>query len=127
MVPEKGNVYYLWLTPAGDAHQRFFDVIRKLSQTYHSRLFEPHITLAGEITGSEADLIAKTEKLSRRLTRITIKPKEVQYLNEFYRSLFLLVTANEALINANTLAKQQFGLPFDEEFMPHLSLFYGEL
>jgi 2'-5' RNA ligase len=127
MVTEKGNVYYLWLTPAGDAHNRFAEVIRKLSQTYHTKLFDPHITLVGGITGSEAELIAKTEKLSRRLTRITIKPQEVKYLNEFYRSLFLLVTPAEALINANKLAKQLFGLPLDEEFMPHLSLFYGEL
>ena len=127
MVTGKGNVYYLWLTPQSDVRDRFAEVIRKLSQTYHTKLFEPHITLVGGITGPEDELIAKTEKLARRLTRLTIKPLEIQYLDEFYRSLFLLVTPTEALINANKLAKQQFGLPVDEEFMPHLSLFYGDL
>lgn len=123
----KVNTYYLWLTPRGDAHNRFAEIIRKLSKIYHTRLFEPHVTLAGGITGPEVDLIDKTEKLASCLTQITVQPLEVQYLNEFYRSLFLAVIQTEPLTSANILAKQQFGLPLNEEFMPHLSLFYGDL
>ena len=127
MVIEKDNVYYLWLTPDNDAHDRFSEVIRKLSQTYRSRLFEPHITLASGITGPEKELVARTADLSKQITRMMIEPLEVNYLNEFYRSLFLLVTPTAALINANRLASKLFGLPLDEAYMPHLSLFYGDL
>jgi len=127
MITEKDTVYSIWLTTENGAQNRFADVIRKLSQTYHSKLFDPHITLTGGITGSEAELITKTEKLSRQLTRMTVKPQEINYLNEFHRSLFILVMPDEALINANKLAKQLFGLPLNEEFTPHLSLFYGKL
>jgi len=127
MVTEKDDLYSLWLIPEDDAHNLYSEVIRKLSHTYHTSLFEPHITLLSSITGSKAELIAKTEMLSRHLTRIFVKPHGIKYLNEIYRSLFILITSNEELINANKLAKELFGLPLDEEFMPHLSLLYGNL
>lgn len=127
MITEKGNEYSLWLIPENGARDRFTDIIQELSRTYHTKLFDPHITLAGGINGSETELTAKAENLSTRLSRLTVIPQEVKYLNEFYRSLFLLVTPDEPLINANKLAKELFGLPSDEYFMPHLSLLYGTL
>lgn len=127
MISENDRTYYLWLTPENSACSRFAEIIQRLGQKYHSRLFDPHITLASGITGREAELIAKTEILSKRLSRMIIKPQEFNYLNEFYRALFLLIKPDEILINANTIAKQFFALPSNQEFMPHLSLFYGDL
>lgn len=123
----ESNVYHLWLMPQAESNDYLSEVVRKLSCAYQTRLFDPHVTLAGGITGPEDELLAKTEKLASNLYRIMITPQEVQYLNEFYRSLFLTVTPAESLINANKLAKQLFELPLNEEFMPHLSLLYGDL
>jgi 2'-5' RNA ligase len=122
----ESNVYHLWLMPQADSNDYLSEVVRKLSRAHQTRLFDPHITLVGGITGPEEELVAKTEKLASNLIRIMITPQEVQYLNEFYRSLFLAVTPTESLINANKLAKQLFELPLNEEFMPHLSLLYGD-
>lgn len=122
----ESNVYYLWLIPEAKSNNFFSEVIHKLSREYQTRLFDPHITLAGGITGPEAELLKKAEKLAELLPRLKVEPLEIQYLDEFYRSLFLAVTPSEPLVNAYKLAKQLFELPLDGEFMPHLSLLYGD-
>jgi 2'-5' RNA ligase len=122
----ESNVYYLWLMPEAKSNGVFSEVIRKLSHKYQTRLFDPHITLAGGITGPEDELLTKTEKLAAHLYRLKLEPLEIRYLEDFYRSLFLAVTPSDPLVNANKLAKQLFGLPLDGEFMPHLSLLYGD-
>ena len=122
----ESNVYYLWLMPEAKSNNFFSEVIRKLSHEYQTRLFDPHITLAGGITGPESELLAKTEELAGLLPRLKLEPLEIQYLDEFYRSLFIAVAPSNPLVNANKLAKQLFELPLDAEFMPHLSLLYGD-
>lgn len=123
----ENNVYHLWLMPQSESNDYLSEVVRKLSRAYQTRIFDPHLTLAGGITGPEDELLAKTEELASNLYRIMITPQEVQYSDEFYRSLFLAATPDESLINANKLAIQLFELPTNEEFVPHLSLLYGDV
>lgn len=127
MAIQENKLYHLWLKPETTAHVELSELIRQLSQTYNTRLFDPHVTLLGNITGSEADLITKTAEVSKQVSRITATIERAAYLNEFYRSLFLLVKPTAELINANTYAKQAFRSLLNESFMPHLSLLYGNI
>jgi len=119
------KIYHIWLIPEdGDI---FKSAIKQLSETYKSKLFDPHVTLVSGITGNQDELVGRTENLARALSKMVLQPMEFSYTREFYRALFIVIKSSHELSDANLLAKNIFNLSLDQDFMPHLSLFYGEL
>ena len=123
----QNETYYLWLTPEETMAETFRVVIRRLSREYKSRLFQPHVTLASGIRGQEKDLISKTYNLASKISGFTVQPKEFAYRDEFYRAFFIAIKPEKQLLEANLVARQIFDLSEHNDYMPHLSLFYGNL
>ncbi len=117
--------YSLWLRPFGDAAFSLKRRIRDLSAKYGSPSFEPHVTLLGGLTGSEAVLRQLTSSLAASLHPFDIVLTSAGYEDSYFKSLYIHVQKSRELMNARTRAEQLFGHNADERYHPHLSLMYG--
>lgn len=129
----KGHSQYtLRFLPSSPQYERLQKVITELSAQYSSPVFEPHVTLYGRIIGEEAEIIGRAEQLVQRLSPLIINFIGFRQREEFFRSLFMEAERTPELERAYRAAQALFE-PFlhqlyqDREFIPHLSLLYGNL
>lgn len=121
------EVYSIWLMPEGRVAAELQGLIKDLSTRYKTPEFQPHITLIGELNLSEAEAIRGTTAIARKIDPFRIKLGRVTYLNHFFRCVFIKAYITEALAKAHEIACRVFKQEPNEEFMPHLSLVYGDL
>lgn len=117
--------YSLWLMPSGKVKDFLFDKIRKLSKEFFTPVFEPHVTLIGQINMLERDIIDKTAILAGSIHPFTVKLGSIDGHNEYFRCLFSKIEESAEIMQANQAARQVFNRQDDPSFMPHLSLLYG--
>lgn len=117
--------YSLWFRPSGEIASSLKRRIRELSEEYNSPAFEPHLTLLGGLKGDEEDLVQKTISLASLLKPFDIVLTKAGYRDRYFQSLFVHVQESEELKNARQKAEQLFGKS-GGEYMPHLSLMYGD-
>ena len=119
----KTDSYALWIIPDGAAYTLMDGYIAKLSSAYHFPRFEPHVTILGGIRTAEKSLVRGiTEGLAPFRVRLA---GEVEYLDEYFRCLFLKACKTPELMEIFSKASETFGYEGDPYF-PHLSLAYGE-
>ena len=123
----KATHYSLWLMPTGEVRQRLAATILDLSRQYAAPTFEPHVTLAGGIAGPAREVVAKMAELARRIPPFTIRLTEVDFLDEYFRCLFVRVAQTQPIMKANKVAQAVFSLEKQPTFVPHLSLLYADL
>lgn len=126
---EKSETYSLWLEPTGDTAYKLQQRIKQLSKKFDTPLFSPHVTLLGGLTASKTELEALTDTLASSVTPFELKLTKAGYLNTFYQALFIHVEQNEGLNHLHDNACRLFDCPeeYKNEYMPHLSLLYGDL
>jgi len=122
--------YSLWLIPSGDAYKQLTNLISQLSERFSSPRFEPHVTLLNKILEPEEKIIDKTIQLANAIRSYDIKLTTVDYLENYFKCLFIRVEKTEEVLGANLRAREIFdqyyvGQNQNEEYMPHLSLMYG--
>jgi 2'-5' RNA ligase len=113
--------------PTGEVRQRLAGTILDLSREYAAPAFEPHVTLAGGIVGSAREVAAKMRDLARRIPPFAVRLAEVDFLDEYFRCLFVRVATTHPIMEANKAAREVYSLKQPPAFMPHLSLLYGDL
>lgn len=123
----KAKGYSIWLTPTGEVYRKLAEIISQLSKKYSTPNFEPHLTLIGDLIGSEEEIISKTLKLAEQLKPFEIKLKKADYFDEYFKCLFIRAGKTKEVIEANNIAREAFNLEPNPEYMPHLSLMYGDL
>jgi len=123
----KAEGYSIWLMPKGEVYRKLAEIISQLSKKYSTPNFEPHFTLIGDLLGSEEEIISKTLKLAGQLKPFEIKLKKADYFDEYFKCLFIRAEKTKEIIKANNIAREIFNLNSDPEYMPHLSLMYGNL
>ncbi len=119
------NTYSLWLKPSGNIYHKLAKIIKNFSDEYSAPLFEPHVTLIGGLINREDKIVERILKLINLIEPIKVNLKEIGYLNEYYRCLFLKAEETPSLMDANLKAREIFGCIDDTKFLPHLSLLYG--
>jgi len=124
---KKASRYSLWLMPTGEVRQRLAAAILDLSREYAVPAFKPHVTLAGGIVGPAREVTSKMAELARRIPPFTIRLTEVDFLDEYFRCLFVRVATTHPIMKANQVGREVFGLEKQPAFMPHLSLLYADL
>ncbi len=129
MNPDAGpsDIFSLWLMPRGRVRKDLERLITELSMQYATQKFEPHVTLIGEITIPEREAITMTRYLAKKLRPFTVFLKEVACLSEYFRCVFIKAKKTAELMNANLTARALFKQDNDENYLPHLSLIYGDL
>lgn len=121
------NSYSLWLRPAAPTAARFTQLIEALSDRLGTPRFEPHLTLSGVPSTTEADAIARTERLAAQLEPVPIHLVGAGRTDTYFRCLFLRAEKTQPLLAAHRVASAGMQQPIEADFMPHLSLVYGTL
>jgi 2'-5' RNA ligase len=119
--------YSIWLMPAGEVRHRLAGTILDLSREYVAPTFAPHVTLAGGIVGPAREVASKMADLARRIPPFTVRLTEVDFLDEYFRCLFVRVATAHPIMKANKVARAVFSLEKQPALMPHLSLLYANL
>jgi len=122
----KAKKYSIWLMPTGEIYKKLNGLIFQLSREYNTPKFEPHVTLFGRILGHKEEVILKTAQLASMVKPYKIELNRVEYLDEYFRCLFLKAKETNKVIKANQEAKKIFSRETDLKYMPHLSLMYGD-
>jgi hypothetical protein len=119
----KGS-HYLWFKPSSTAYEILAHTIRELAHQLGGPVFEPHVSLTGNLEGTEELLVQQTNELAHQLEPFTMVLTEPSYRDEHFQCIFMLVEQTAAIMNAYALAREYFHKP-NQAFVPHLSLAYG--
>ena len=119
------NVYSLWFMPDGSVYDKFETIIKDLAKKYNAPIFKPHVTLIGGIT--DKDVFEKTELLSKKIKPFTIKIIKASYMFDYYRCVLALAEKSLEIMDAARQAREIFSNYNKREYIPHLSLLYGEI
>lgn len=119
--------YYIWLMPVGEIYALLAATMAELSRKHAAPLFEPHVTLLGDLPGSEQEIAVQTSHLARQLKPYDIHLTTPAYEDQYFRCLFLNVQKTSVVMEANARGKTTFNFnqPDDPPHRPHLSLLYG--
>jgi 2'-5' RNA ligase len=117
--------YHLWLMPSGAAKDRLARTIAGLAQSYDAPRFEPHVTLLGNLPGTEADILSSASNLARDLQCFEIQPRTPGFTDRYFQCLFLHVEPTPSLLAAHITTRTVFSREDDTPYIPHISLMYG--
>ncbi len=115
----------LWLMPTGELTTRINATIQRLAHTYASPLFPAHLTLVGPIAQSADEINQKARQLAQAQPAFTVTLDSIDYQDFYYRALFIKAQKVPALLDLYASTTSLFGLTSDTEYMPHISLLYG--
>lgn len=120
--------YAVWYEPTGEVYNILNKIIRQLSVTYHSSVFEPHITLLpGGTATSLAFITKKLEKIISRTTPFETRFISYSYLDDYFKCIFVQIEKSSCVMDfAHAIQREINGQP-TQEYTPHLSVFYGQL
>lgn len=121
----KATGHALWLIPTGEANHKFSNLIRRLSQEYSAPIFQPHVTLVGEAFQSEKELVKKGEQLASGQKPFPITLRAIDYQDFYFRALYVKADKTEQLLAFYNHIIEIFEMQDIPEYMPHLSLLYG--
>jgi 2'-5' RNA ligase len=110
--------------PENNIYKKLSNLISLLSEEYSCPDFQPHVTLIGKIIGKREKVIEKTKKLTSEILPFKLYLNSVNFLDEYYKCLFMKVKKTNPIINANNKAKKIFNKN-SLGYFPHLSLLYG--
>lgn len=123
----KPEVYSLWLMPRGHVADELQTLIADLSRKHMTPTFEPHVTLIGSLNLPKAEAVSKTKELATQVKPFIVTLSEVAYLDQYFRCVFIKAERTTGLMTAHLTARDLFVYQQDDDYMPHLSLVYGDL
>lgn len=134
---EEGNEYAffmtqqtfsIWVMPQGKIAEELRLIIARLAKCYLGPVFPPHVTVLGRIPNvSEKDAIEKSGELAKKLRPYALTFDRLATDKEFYRCLYVRMKRTEHALMAFQAARMLFHFTDREEYVPHLSLFYGSV
>lgn len=122
--PNTGS-YHLWFKPSGAAYAILARTIRELAQELNGPVFEPHVSLIGNLGGTEQELAQRTKDLAQQLQQFKVVLTEPSYRDDHFHCLFMLVEQTPAMMNAFDFASDFFFQKPNQAYVPHVSLAYG--
>jgi hypothetical protein len=119
--------YSLWLMPEDTLQTTLTALITDIAKQHNAFAFPAHITLLGNVHGTEQQVLAHAQELATSTTSFPVTLTEVDTTPEFYRALFIRVTLSTELTQFYEHARQIFQFDPQREYRPHLSLLYSNL
>lgn len=118
--------YALWLLPDAMVSDTFDEIIVRLSARYQGPHFAPHVTLLGWVTGSEPQLAEATAQLAQQLRVLRLRGAGFGGEQYYFRCFYLKLETSRELMQAHEQASAAFNAGHSSDYMPHLSLVYGQ-
>lgn len=122
---QKLSGYSIWIIPQGNTKKVLEKEVSRLVKEYGGPLFEPHMTLLGPIDEPEREVVKKTKKLAEKHEPFELEVGEIDYSTTYYQCVFARIKTNQHLIDFRMKAQEIFDK--EDFFMPHISLFYGDV
>ncbi len=116
----------LWLMPEVEQAVRFAAWIEGLAAVTGGERYPPHLTLLSALEATEEEALAAAARTASGLSCFRVRFDAVEERDEYFRRLFLRAVADQALRDAHAIASRAFGREPAVDFLPHLSLAYGE-
>lgn len=117
--------YSLWITPQGESKSRLESVIKDANSKFNGPDFEPHMTLLGPIPLDKEEIIEKTKIIVDKIAPFGLALGKVDYSSTYFQCVFVRVKTSVPLLEARMAAQEIFNIK--SFFMPHISLFYGNV
>lgn len=118
---------FLWLLPPAPVEDRFASLIDSMSRRLGTPHFSPHITLVGSVDSPPDETIARLTTLAANLAPVPVRLSGVGFAEQYFRCLFMRAERTPRLLAAHETASAHLKRPPEADFMPHLSLIYGNL
>jgi 2'-5' RNA ligase len=125
MTAPAGQKYSLWLMPEGEVRDRLTLILKRLSARFEVPEFPPHVTLLGSSMGERDEMVRRSSLVAADLMPFTIHLEKIDHRDEYFRCVFVHAEPMEPLRDAHRAVCWTFGRTPDPDFMPHLSLLYG--
>ncbi|OGJ55238.1 hypothetical protein A3D11_01150 [Candidatus Peribacteria bacterium RIFCSPHIGHO2_02_FULL_49_16] len=116
--------YALWLEPAEPKRTELRQLIMTLSEQMSGPLFAPHCTVLAHIEGNLLDIRRRVRELVSGAESFPLMLLHAELRKQWNRCLYLRVGISEELFMLNERAQKLFEK--QEEFLPHISVLYGE-
>ena len=111
--------------PDGEVCEPLTLILQHLSRRFEAPEFPPHVTVLGSCLGEREEMVRQSALVAATLRPFTIHLGEIDFRDQYFRSLFAHAGPMEPLRDAHQAACRTFSRTSDAEFMPHLSLLYG--
>lgn len=118
-------LYSIWIIPPEPLYTELKKTVAELATAYNGPMFEPHLTLLGNIDEDLSVIEQKVKDLTINMKGLELSLGPVSYSTTFFQSVFVRVNSSAQLMQLNLDAKKVFGMENDV-FMPHISLLYGD-
>ena len=121
------NKFSIWLRPSQTQIDEFTHIISKLSHHYGTQPFPPHITLCSGINIDIDSITSICKSVSSEYQAFDVPLHQIEFTDAYYRNFFILAEKTDLLTNLRKQLLTLLGLEQHEEFMPHVSLLYGNI
>ncbi len=118
--------YALWLKPESEVRDILKRIIDRLAGEFDAPVFEPHITIASGIRMNVDEMVGRLEGVAKTADPMTLYLGDTDFLDSYYRSLFIRIAPNDALLALREHSLREFRLEH-EPYLPHISLMYREM
>lgn len=117
-------LYSIWVIPPEPIFSQLKNTVDELSRKYNGPIFEPHMTLLGNIDSQLAKIEQNAKVLAARLDKLELSLASVSFSTTYFQSVFVRINSTAKMMQLNLDAKKIFSMENDV-FMPHISLLYG--
>jgi 2'-5' RNA ligase len=104
---------------------RLQGIVDRLAQAHDGPVFTPHITLLSPLAGEEASLVETNRRLAAGFEPFDLDLTVPEAGTTYFQCIYMRVAVDRALSRVRLAAAEAFALPADN-YMPHLSLYYGD-
>ena len=115
----------VWLCPGGGQGAALAGAIAELADRFAMPVFEPHVTLLGDLRGAPEITAAACRSPATELPGTTARIRRVAQTADFFMSLFLDVDVDVRVASARLALARGLGVDVSRSWRAHLSLAYG--
>ena len=121
--------YSIWIMSDQTSQQPFDEKIKELSATSKGATgpFLPHVTLMGQVQGSAAEVLDKTRSMAQQIAPFRMHLLGFGITEERFKQLFIEIERDRSMTMARMLAEKTYGKTEPGEYLPHLSIAYGNI
>ncbi|CAA0823680.1 Cyclic phosphodiesterase [Striga hermonthica] len=123
----KRDVYSVWALPPVELTPRLKKLMDGLRSEFGGPQFEPHVTVVGAVSLTEAEARDRFAKACEGLKAYGATVEKVAAGTFFYQCVFLLLHPTPQVVEASAHCCGHLGYKNSTPYMPHLSLLYGDL
>lgn len=116
--------YSIWVIPPEPVTNTLTDIVKKLAHDFDGPIFEPHMTILGNIDLELPRIIEVIKPVSESLTQLELSFGPVSFSTTYFQNVLIRINSTTKLMQLNMDLKQALNVNNDV-FMPHISLLYG--